>query len=294
MYQNPIPTLDDEYVAQDFAISLHYRELMTAKEAAESFSAYVKEHGLPTNWMRIGEARLLATPEQLNKLKDKMLEPRLEGEWLPLANKNNYIHCICSVCGYMDEAIRAVTIGRSSDEYTGAKYKFCPNCGSSMAAGSSERTHIKRTLRIQTPHGPIEAALIPDSEYPGIALTAINEDGDKISCAIMEWDATNQQFKCRVYSYENPDGEPTHIIPMSREYESLTDTAIKKAIFAKVFECGTTITVPCSVNTNNHEVFDLDEISTVGLGECKREYILIDDKEHPVKVIENNKSYLYI
>ncbi|MCM1296805.1 MAG: hypothetical protein NC311_14805 [Muribaculaceae bacterium] len=39
----------------------------------------------------------------------------------------------CSGCDFTVEPIRAVETGWSSAEFTDAKYKFCPMCGSKMS-----------------------------------------------------------------------------------------------------------------------------------------------------------------
>lgn len=219
MYKNPTPNLDDEYVSRHFGISMHFEDPMTAEDAAKNFENYVKTNGLPTEWVRLGKIRMLATPKQQNILKDKLLSPRLQGEWLPMGKTHHdYIHCKCSICGHTEEAIRTVKIGRSSDEYIGTIYKFCPKCGSSMAAGNEERLRVKRKLRMDTPHGRIEADLIPDDEFPAIAVTDIDEKGDEISYAILEYDGTKHRFQLRVYSHEDPNGDPMAVIPMSPVY----------------------------------------------------------------------------
>lgn len=287
MYKNPKPTLDDEYVSRHFVIPLNFDDPMTARDAAENIENYIKTNGLPPEWVRLGAAKLLASPEQLNILKDRLMNPRLSGEWVPLAPKGDHIHCVCSVCGHMEEAIRAVNIGRSSDEYTSTVYKFCPRCGSSMAAGTEERARVSRKLRIESPHGRMEADLIPDDMFPGIAVTAIDEDGNEISCGILEWNETGRRFMLRVYSYENPDGDPEQVVPMSRTYENSNDTSIQKAVFAQVWEDmpglePATLTTTCMVNTNTREAFDIDEITAIGFKRLIREYVMVGAVEHPV------------
>lgn len=295
MYENPTPTLDDEYVSTHFVIPLNFDDPMTAKEAAENIENYIKTNGLPPEWVRLGAAKLLASPEQLNVLKDKVTRPRLSGEWLSLGNRGDHIHCECSICGHREEAIRAVKIGSSSDEYTGTVYRFCPKCGSSMAAGTEESARVKQKLRIDSPHGRIEADIIPDDMFPGIAVTAIDEDGNEISCGILEWSDTNERFLLRVYSYENPDGDPEQIIPMSRTYEDKDDTSIQKAVFAQVWEDmpglePMTLTTTCMVNTNTREAFDIDEITAVGFKNLIREYVMVGAVEHPVTDVTHDPA----
>lgn len=227
-YQNPIPSLDDKYVSTDFAMAFHFDEPMTEKEAAENLEHYVKTHGVPEGWVHMGKNKELVSPDKLNMLKDRIGRERIHGEWLCLGeSQNDWIHCQCSICGHTEEAIRAVKTGSSSGDYIEAIYKFCCKCGSIMTAGiearraeadTEETPKAREKLSIETPRGRIEADIIPDDEYPAIAVTIIDVEGKEVSSAIMEWHAVDEQYKLRVYSHENPDGDPIHIIPMSRVY----------------------------------------------------------------------------
>lgn len=230
-YQNPIPSLDDEYVSTDFSMGFHFEEPMTIKDAAENLENYIKTCGLPPEWVKMGKVSFLESPEKLNKIKDRLGKERLHGEWLPLGKReNNWIHCECSICGHREEAFRAVMTGKNSGDYTEAVYRFCSKCGSSMSAGEEARklekeqpmeqngSNARQKLRIETPRGRIEADIIPDDEYPGIAVTVIDANGDEISSAILEWHAVDEQHKLRVFTPNDPDGDPAHIIPMSRAY----------------------------------------------------------------------------
>lgn len=58
--------------------------------------------------------------------------------WRSLAYRNNFIHCECSVCEFRIEAIKAVKIGKRSEEYVDVIYRFCPNCGSPMSCKAEE------------------------------------------------------------------------------------------------------------------------------------------------------------
>lgn len=290
MYKNPIPSLDDEYVSDHFAISVRFEDPMTAKDAAENIEHYIKVNGLPQGWVHPGAIKMLASPGQQNILKDKIMKPRLSGEWVSLGHKGDYNHCACSVCGHMEEAVHARETGSFSDEHTGTVYKFCPECGSSMAAGVKERAMVSRKLHIESPHGHMEAGLAPDDDFPGIAVTVLDEDGNEISYGIMEWNDTNKQFMLRVYPYRNPDGDPSYVIPMSRPYAGEDDRNIKDAVFAQVWESASglepvTLTTACRVNTNTGEVFDIDEITVVGFTKMQREYIMLDDTEYSVKAV---------
>lgn len=53
-------------------------------------------------------------------------------KWRNRAKHNDYIHAECSKCGFLVESIEAVETGRSSAEFTKAKWKYCPRCGSKM------------------------------------------------------------------------------------------------------------------------------------------------------------------
>lgn len=72
-------------------------------------------------------------------------------------------------------------------------------------------------LTVNTPKGPIVAKVIPDDEYPGIALV-YSEKGTGEPGVIMEYTPTGENagnVQLRIYSKENPDDEPVDILRMS-------------------------------------------------------------------------------
>lgn len=54
-------------------------------------------------------------------------------KWLNCAEHNDHMHAVCSNCGFMEEAIRVVETGKSSDDYVKVKWNYCPKCGSKMS-----------------------------------------------------------------------------------------------------------------------------------------------------------------
>lgn len=68
-------------------------------------------------------------------LPDDPAAPRLEtlAFWKNRAEYNDHLWAECSNCGFQVENYKAVETGRSSDDYTEPKYKFCPKCGKRMA-----------------------------------------------------------------------------------------------------------------------------------------------------------------
>lgn len=72
------------------------------------------------------DRRLLSVPDD----PDAGLEP--EAYWTSQEERNDYIWARCSKCGFTVEALRCVKTGRSSNDYTGVKWPFCPRCGRRM------------------------------------------------------------------------------------------------------------------------------------------------------------------
>ena len=71
----------------------------------------------------------------------------------------------------------------------------------------------KKELRVKTKLGSIRASIIPDKEYPGIELSF--EGGNGEAGAIMEYSPTTDSINLRVYSKNEPDGDPIDIYAMS-------------------------------------------------------------------------------
>lgn len=69
-------------------------------------------------------------------------------------------------------------------------------------------------ISIDTVKGPICAAVIPDAEYPGISLCFAKE-GSGEPGAIMEYDPVKDAIILRIYSKENPEGDPVEILAMT-------------------------------------------------------------------------------
>lgn len=71
----------------------------------------------------------------------------------------------------------------------------------------------KKMLRVETKLGPIRASIIPDNEYPGIELSF--EGGNGEPGATMEYSPVSDSINLRVYSKNDPDGDPIDIYAMS-------------------------------------------------------------------------------
>lgn len=67
-------------------------------------------------------------------------------------------------------------------------------------------------LSVPTEAGKIHAKILPDKEYPGIALL-LDTPGEP--GAIMEYDPYKKIVQMRVYGKEDPDGDPIYLLPMS-------------------------------------------------------------------------------
>jgi hypothetical protein len=52
--------------------------------------------------------------------------------WRSRAYYNDYLWVECSNCDFRVEATTAVITGKSSTDFVGVKYKYCPNCGKPM------------------------------------------------------------------------------------------------------------------------------------------------------------------
>lgn len=55
-----------------------------------------------------------------------------KAEWISREKHNDFLHVECSCCGYVIENHIAVKMGKSSTDYIGVNYKYCPKCGSKM------------------------------------------------------------------------------------------------------------------------------------------------------------------
>lgn len=56
-----------------------------------------------------------------------------KAKWKNRKRYNDHLWAECSKCGFMVENYKAVVTGRSSDEYVGVLYNYCPKCGSKMS-----------------------------------------------------------------------------------------------------------------------------------------------------------------
>lgn len=130
MYQKPKFVNNDEYLSCDFSVHVHFEEAVTEKEAAENIERFIQTDGLLPKWVHMGFPRIKSG----DVLKETLVKSCGEARWVSLGPEHgDHIHCACSNCGHTEEAIRAVHIGRSSDDYTGVVYNFCPKCGSHMS-----------------------------------------------------------------------------------------------------------------------------------------------------------------
>ena len=124
---------------------------------------------------------------------------------------------VTDICWDTDEEYAelpgSVTVPRGTDidriaDYLSDTYSFCVY---SFRVVESHKMHI------QTPAGAIEAKVLPDDEYPGIALLYEGE-GSGEPGAIMEYTQTGENaghVQLRIYSKENPDDDPWNILQMS-------------------------------------------------------------------------------
>lgn len=124
---------------------------------------------------------------------------------------------VTDICWDTDEEYAelpgSVTVPRGTDidriaDYLSDTYSFCVY---SFRVVESHKMHI------QTPAGAIEAKVLPDDEYPGIALLYEGE-GSGEPGAIMEYTQTGENaghVQLRIYSKENPDDDPWKILQMS-------------------------------------------------------------------------------
>ena len=64
-------------------------------------------------------------------------------------------------------------------------------------------------LKIETPAGTICSSIMPTYDYPGIS-TLIEKDGQP--GIIMEYDPIRERIMARVYSSDDPDGDPVQLI----------------------------------------------------------------------------------
>lgn len=73
-------------------------------------------------------------------------------------------------------------------------------------------------IQVKTPKGTIEAKVIQDREYPGIAL-CYAEPGTGEPGAIMEYTPTHDDVVMRVYDVPHADDEPRMIVSMTQDKE---------------------------------------------------------------------------
>lgn len=71
---------------------------------------------------------------------------------------------------------------------------------------------MQSKVSVKTPAGIIFAQELPDPDYPGIALLfdAAGNPG-----VIMEYNPIKKYVQIRVYSKDDPDGDPTTILQIS-------------------------------------------------------------------------------
>ncbi|MCD8109356.1 MAG: hypothetical protein LUE14_04555 [Clostridiales bacterium] len=77
----------------------------------------------------------------------------------------------------------------------------------------------KETLSVTTPKGLIEASVIPDPEYPGIAL--LYKNGDDEPGVIMDYSPDRDMVQMQVYPAENTGDEPAVIYDMILPKENI-------------------------------------------------------------------------
>ena len=64
------------------------------------------------------------------------LIPVKHGRWKNRAHLNDHLWAECSNCGFRQENYKVVKLGRSSDDYVGVRWHYCPNCGAKMDGGA--------------------------------------------------------------------------------------------------------------------------------------------------------------
>lgn len=62
-----------------------------------------------------------------------ILSMRKEGYWKDRGDENDFTWSECSECGFIEDSLKTVKVGRSSTDYIGVKYNFCPICGAHMS-----------------------------------------------------------------------------------------------------------------------------------------------------------------
>ncbi len=75
----------------------------------------------------------------------------------------------------------------------------------------------QKQFEVNTPMGTLRAVESMDEDYPGIVLMRIDADGKEAGACIFEYSPAENQMVLRVYSHENPDGDPIRVIPMSEK-----------------------------------------------------------------------------
>lgn len=56
----------------------------------------------------------------------------VHGRWKNRAHLNDHLWAECSNCGFRQESYKVVELGRSSDDYVGVRWHYCPLCGARM------------------------------------------------------------------------------------------------------------------------------------------------------------------
>ena len=73
---------------------------------------------------------------------------------------------------------------------------------------------LSNTISVQTPKGEIAASIMPDDEYIGICLS-LKVPGSGEPGAIMEYHPEAGQIQMRVWTKEDPDGDPSCVFQMT-------------------------------------------------------------------------------
>lgn len=74
----------------------------------------------------------------------------------------------------------------------------------------------KNRIIIPTPVGNLEISESPDKEYPGVIVMLLDKTtGKEISAHVTEYLPDDGRIVTRFYGYQNPEGDPSHLLPMS-------------------------------------------------------------------------------
>lgn len=76
--------------------------------------------------------------------------------------------------------------------------------------------HPRRSFSVNTPAGIIRADEFMDEEYPGVVLTHVDTKGQEGASTLFSYNDERDNVDLRVWSYEDPDGDPVEIRNMSK------------------------------------------------------------------------------